>query len=68
MDEHMRFAAQLLQGEKMAVVCRELDISRKTGHKIFSHADFANFLSRCTNTLFLLAVIIRCSVARVMAT
>jgi putative transposase len=26
----------LLEGEKMAVLCREFDISRKTGHKIFN--------------------------------
>jgi putative transposase len=26
----------LLEGEKMAVLCREFDISRKTGYKIFS--------------------------------
>jgi putative transposase len=36
MDERLRFVARLLEGEKMAVVCREFDISRKTGHKIFS--------------------------------
>jgi putative transposase len=32
----MRFVARLLEGEKMAVLCREFDISRKTGHKIFN--------------------------------
>src|ERR1700744_917200 len=36
MDERLRFVARLLQGEKMAVMCREFDISRKTGSKIFS--------------------------------
>ena len=36
MDERLRFVARLLDGEKMAVLCREFDISRKTGHKIFS--------------------------------
>jgi putative transposase len=25
-----------MEGEKMAVLCREFDISRKTGYKIFS--------------------------------
>jgi putative transposase len=35
MDERLRFVARLLEGEKMAVVCREFDISRKTGYKIF---------------------------------
>jgi len=36
MDERLRFVARLLEGEKMAVMCREFDISRKTGYKIFS--------------------------------
>ena len=36
MDERLRFVARLLDGEKMAVLCREFDISRKTGYKIFS--------------------------------
>ena len=36
MDERMKFVARLLEGEKMAVLCREFDISRKTGYKIFS--------------------------------
>jgi putative transposase len=35
MDERLRFVARLLDGEKMAVVCREFGISRKTGYKIF---------------------------------
>jgi transposase InsO family protein len=35
-DERLKFVARLLQGEKMAVLCREFDISRKTGHKIFN--------------------------------
>ena len=36
MDERMRFVARLMEGEKMAVLCREFDISRKTGYKLFS--------------------------------
>src|ERR1700734_547878 len=36
MDERMRFVARLMEGEKMAVLCREFDILRKTGYKIFS--------------------------------
>ena len=36
MDERLRFVARLLEGEKMAVLCREFDVSRKTGYKIFS--------------------------------
>lgn len=35
MDERLRFVARLLDGEKMAVLCREFGISRKTGYKIF---------------------------------
>ena len=35
MDERLGFVARLLDGEKMAVLCREFDISRKTGYKIF---------------------------------
>lgn len=27
---------RLLEGEKVAVLCREFDVSRKTGYKIFS--------------------------------
>ena len=36
MDERLRFVARLLEGEKMAVVCREFGISRKTGYKLFN--------------------------------
>jgi putative transposase len=36
MDERLKFVSRLLEGEKMAVLCREFDISRKTGYKIFS--------------------------------
>jgi putative transposase len=35
MDERLRFVARLLDGEKMAALCREFDISRKTDYKIF---------------------------------
>jgi len=35
MDERLRFVARLLEGEKMSALCREFDISRKTGYKIF---------------------------------
>jgi putative transposase len=35
MDERRHFVARLLDSEKMAVVCREFGISRKTGYKIF---------------------------------
>ena len=36
MEERLRFVARLLDGEKMAGLCREFGISRKTGYKIFS--------------------------------
>ena len=35
MDERLRFVARLLDGEKMAALCREFAVSRKTGYKIF---------------------------------
>jgi len=34
MDERIRFVARLLEGDEMAGLCREFDISRKTGYKI----------------------------------
>ena len=41
MDERLKFVARLLDGEKMAVMCREFGISRKTGYKIFNrYKDF----------------------------
>ena len=36
MGERMRFIARLMDGEKMAGLCREFDISRKTGYKLFN--------------------------------
>jgi hypothetical protein len=36
MDERLKFVAPLLDGEKMAVLCREFEISRKTGYKIYA--------------------------------
>ena len=35
MDERLRFVARLLEGEKMAPLCAEIGISRKTGYKIY---------------------------------
>jgi putative transposase len=35
MDERLRFVARRLEGEKMAPLCAEFGISRKTGYKIF---------------------------------
>ena len=34
-DERLRFVARQLDGEKMAGLCREFGISRKTGYKIY---------------------------------
>ena len=34
-EERLRFVARLLDGEKMARLCREFGIARKTGYKIF---------------------------------
>jgi len=35
MDERLRFVARLLDGEKMAALCAEFGIARKTGYKIY---------------------------------
>ena len=35
MDERLRFVARVLEGEKMAPLCAEFGISRKTGYKIY---------------------------------
>jgi putative transposase len=34
-DERLRFVARLLDGEKMATLCAQFGISRKTGYKIY---------------------------------
>jgi Mor family transcriptional regulator len=34
MNGRLRFVARLFEGEKMAVLCREFEISRKTVYKI----------------------------------
>jgi hypothetical protein len=36
MDERLKLVARLLNGEKMAPLCREFGISRVTGYKIFN--------------------------------
>ena len=36
MDERLKFIARLLDGEKMAPLCHEFGISRKTGYKILT--------------------------------
>jgi hypothetical protein len=45
MDEKVRFVARLLNGEKMAALCREFAIWRETGYKIFDgHVVFPSTL------------------------
>jgi putative transposase len=36
MDERLKFVAGLLDGEKMAVLCGQFGVSRKTGYKILN--------------------------------
>ncbi|WP_408015708.1 helix-turn-helix domain-containing protein, partial [Rhizobium alarense] len=36
MEERLKFIARLLDGEKMAMLCRDFGISRKTGYKILA--------------------------------
>ena len=36
MDERTKFIGRLIEGEKMAPLCREFGISRVTGHKIWN--------------------------------
>lgn len=40
-DGRLRFVARLLDGEKMATLCAQFEISRKTGYKIYDrYKDF----------------------------
>jgi putative transposase len=42
-DEKLKFIARLIEGEKMAPLCREFGISRKTGHKLWNrYKDMGN--------------------------
>ena len=36
MDERLKFIARLLEGEKMAPLCREFGITRRTGYKLYN--------------------------------
>ncbi len=36
LNERLRFVARLRDGEKMAYVCREFGVPRKTGHRVFN--------------------------------
>jgi hypothetical protein len=44
-DERLRFVARVLEGEKIAVLCREFDISRKTGNRRPAHQRCFAFIS-----------------------
>jgi hypothetical protein len=46
-EERLRFIARLLDGEKMAGLCREFGISRKTGYKIYHR--YQNLRDRWAN-------------------
>lgn len=43
-DERLKFVGRLLEGEKMAELCREFGISRKTGYKIFARYETTGLL------------------------
>ena len=54
MNEYLRFIARLLEGEKIAPVCREFGISRVTSYKIYNRyrecgLDALNDRSRSVN-------------------
>jgi hypothetical protein len=61
MEERLRFVARLLEGEKMAVLCREFDISRKTGYKIFTRYKNCGCLF---TTMKQLAIVKECASSR----
>ena len=44
MDERMKFIGRLIEGEKMAELCREFGISRKTGYKFWNRYQRIGFL------------------------
>ena len=46
MDERLKFIARLLDGEKMAVLCRQFGISRKTGYKILTRYNLLSGLPK----------------------
>jgi putative transposase len=43
MNERLKFVGRLLQGEKMAELCREFGISRKTGYKFWDRYQKVGF-------------------------
>jgi transposase InsO family protein len=46
-DERMRFVIRLKDGESMAALCREFQISRKTGYKIFERYEQCGLEGLC---------------------
>lgn len=50
MDERIRFVARALEGEAMAKLCREFNISRKTGYKIFNRYKDYGMEALCDRT------------------
>jgi len=50
MDERMRFVIRLKDGESMASLCREFQISRKTGYKILERYDQCGIEGLCDRT------------------
>lgn len=43
MDQKLKFIGRILEGEKMAPLCREYNISRKTGYKLWNrYKDIGN--------------------------
>src|SRR5437899_1130398 len=61
MDERLKFIARLLDGDKMALLCRQFGISRKTGYKILNRcwafhcdiiAEFASHSSGVRQRIF----------------
>ncbi len=47
MDERIKFVGRLLDGEKMARLCREFGISSKTGYKIFERYEQCGVQGLC---------------------
>ena len=50
MDERIRFVARALEGEAMSKLCREFNISRKTGYKIFNRYKEFGMEALCDRT------------------
>ena len=50
MDERIRFVARAIEGESMSSLCREFNISRKTGYKIFNRYKECGIEALCDRT------------------